>query len=1188
MRNKQHRKVGHSHERAPVNTAHNSHETSHVKGRNSQQTQGDDEVNEYLQNNVQVYKAVKRAGKIGSYDGKAGKSVNTGYSYDQDAQDETEYDDFQSKPVVQPVRRPAPVVPPFVLEDPLIQSHLSVIQEEDDMVRDSLASTTASNLTRKGPYAVLNRTGNNNSASNSPKTFNKKSLAKNATSVGASYVADSLDGDAFRNVGKLEKQASGRTNSTSRSGGQDSNEVDAEAEEIPSTARSRAATSEADSIEYGQFVKTDHYDAVMATMADDYNAWDDLDPYAPPEEQDSSIMEDSLQRSKKFNFAAQVGGIAGLQGKPPRSPRREMRNEGNSDMEQYSQYNVIPPDYSRQGQQQQQSDTSGQHSGIPRFTSRKSTPFLKAFDSDGSLSQRVDTYGEHTNDLNSPPRGVENQTHFSPGKPYVPSVRDLLAVSPDSPRRHQRSNSNGSDVPRLNFPREEAVAAPQSMLSKLEQAQQIYATNVRKNFPQQKAPPVVMQLQFPGLSHQERDHSNSPLPLSSRSNSTADRSPRGQGLRYTPPPQQIGVSAPQYNPVAQAAGPPAQQGRQVPQPLTLPTHNNMLPPQHQQQPPQHQPAAQGYSQQAAQRQQYAVQEQQQITPRSIRVTHPLTGPPPMPAQLLAQQAQAQAQGQAQAVPLQSALRRPQPAVQPAVQPMVQQPPIQYQHQQPPPQQPTAPPQRAPAAPKQESAPSGGYFAEYNANRGAPQGGYSQAAPPSQLQQQVPAQAAGRFSSLPSKMIPPAAAKVSLNPVIKPVGGLKNPRKDVNMSQTKLTELQEQKLLEEIEELNRIQLQKLQELALLEEAEKAVKVISPKNGAKKNAKEPDVVKEKEKRAFKAGAKDINPAPILTKLKAKANPPAAAVKAPAVEDWSEAAQRDLSNKAKGKNGLALAVPSGNAGNGGYGAPASPIPNIHLNLAGPNQPLPVELGAVAGGFGAGAGYLQVYKKKQEVVVRNPSNPRGRRGGGDEQDGLSANGDAQSEGRLFQNRRREGDIQQTKYAPAYEETSSLPAIPSARNAKSSGSARTDAIRQAGQGGYSEGPGQVGGYYPQDGQNPPFVHPLDGQNRRVLNSSRNNTMSAPSRLHDQQPDDDSYYSNVNGYANGYNGNGYGGAHQQNMRSQSDRSALPVPVKVSHDYAAPNQQAVPIYNMQKKVSSNKAVAAAGGGAAVGGGYSNKR
>lgn len=432
-------------------------------------------------------------------------------------------------------------------------------------------------------------------------------------------------------------------------------------------------------------------------------------------------------------------------------------------------------------------------------------------------------------------------------------------------------------------------------------------------------------------------------------------------------------------------------------------------------------------------------------------------------------------------------------------------------------------------------------------------------------------------------------------MVKPAGQ-KNVRKDGgggNMSQTRLTELQEQKLLQEIEELNRIQLQKLQELAQIEEAEKkAAKANSPKNAPKKAIKELDPVKEKEKRAFKAGAKDVNPAPIINKLKAKVVSPMV-VKAPAVEEWNEAAQRDQQYKVKGRNGQALAGPGGNvgcSGGGGYAAaPVSPIPNIHLNLAGPNQPLPVELGEVAGGFGAGAGYLRVYKKKKEDVERKTSNPRGRRGagGGDGQDGLSANGDAQSEGRLFQNRRREGELQQAKYAPAYEETISLPAIPSARNAKSSGSSRVEAIRQGA--GYQQQ--QPQGYYAApEPQSPPFVHPLDGQNRRVLNSSRNNTMSAPSRLHDPQPDDDSYYSGNNGYANVYVQNAPQSVQQQqnvpqnmhyNLRGPGDRSCLPVPVKVSHDYVPPNQQAVPIYNMQKKVSSK----AVGGG---GGGYSNNR
>ena len=411
----------------------------------------------------------------------------------------------------------------------------------------------------------------------------------------------------------------------------------------------------------------------------------------------------------------------------------------------------------------------------------------------------------------------------------------------------------------------------------------------------------------------------------------------------------------------------------------------------------------------------------------------------------------------------------------------------------------------------------------------------------------------------------------------------------------MNELQEQQLLAEIEELNRIQLQKMQELAQIEQQEKdKAAALLKAHSPKRPAKEVDPVKEKEKRAFKAGAKDINAAPVLNKMKAlKSNSPRRTPVPAAVDEWQEAILKENhANKgmvAKGK--LGLNAPAG---------PPSPVLLIdQMPLAGNEAHGAID----PTGFGAGAGYLQVYKKKQ----RSSSNPRGAGAGGRQhqhggEDGTSVNShaesnyDAQSEGRLFQNRRQQqGQAQQMQsqlqqqhqqrvQQPHYEETVSLPAIPSARITKSSGSGSARPLpvdnRKAPASVYNNdggGGGGVGNYYREErdvSNNPPFAHPMDGQNRRVASSNRSNPMSAPSRLTDKFQLEggqgvgqrvgpgQNYYEQVeqeSGYANNNN--------NMNMnRSKSDRTSLPNPVKVSHDYGLPQQSlmGVPSIQQQKK------------------------
>jgi len=1076
-----------------------------------------DDSSMYDQPDVIVYKAVKRGTNIGSYEKKSSNIPRGGRSHNnEESEDDVLHDSLEGPLRPTEKRNPVPSSPSpvYMVDDSLIHSHLSVIAEEDEMIRDSLSGTgVLSNLSRSGPAQSTH-------AQASPKVVLRKSAGKSNA-----VVADSLEGPQnLRLPPRLERQASSRTQS-SRSASRNDDGVDTEAEEVQTGRRS----SEADSIEYGQFIKTDHnYDDVIAGLGDDYNAWDDLD--REETELDNVIMEDSLRRSRNFQNDLVLAGLKHANevikselSKQPHS-RSAPRSRGGSQDD-----GRLHTDHDHESNRQNDS-------AIPRFTSRKSTSHLKAFDSDGSLSQRTDSHGAHTNDLNTPPRGGPKQEKFSPEKPYIPSVRDLLAVSPEPPRR--QDHGIASDVPRLNLARE-APPAPKSMLSRLEQAQQMYEANVKKNFPTHNAPTGQSNPSVQPAGH-EREYSLSPVPLSgrSRSNSGAERSPRRVPPVLLPTPaagaQNLGLRGPsprlQHYHEAPSPTPSQQSGygyqhAQAHAPLTqrgvagadsYPQQQQALQGQGYQ---QQQGYQQSHYQQGYQDDQQHGYEQEVSVPKSIRLPAPSAIPQPE------QRAQ-------------------QPALQPLAQPAAQRRPPQFPGQV----QNEAPVRQQPAAPKQAA---GGYFAAYTDSQ-QQQGRAGAAQQPLQAAPAALAPVAGRFSNLPLKLIPAAVARAPVKAA--PVAAVsKNANgRPKDMSQTKLTELQEQKLLEEIEELNRIQLQKLQELAQIEQNEKNAAAAAAAAAARSNSprkRVADPVRDKEKRAFKAGAKDVNPTPVLVKLKSKPSAGAARGVGPVgVDEWGEAVQRDqprAGSNVRGRNGLALNVPgNGNAVNN------SPSPVPIQPLLAPPTGVDIHGGLNPGGFAAGAGYLQVYKKKQEVGQRGNSNPRGRRGNGE--DNISANGDAQSEGRLF-NRRQNAAPQHAQ--AQYEETASLPAIPSTRNVKSSGSARVGGQQRQGQ-----GQGQGGGYYEGESEaplSPQFVHPLDGQNRRVLSASRNNTVSAPSRLLDEQQGG-GYSSNMNGNANG---NGYGRA--------PDRNALPELVKVSHDYGMPSQLPVPMYNMQKKVAPMK-------------------
>eukprot|EP01032_Pedospumella_encystans_P021327 gene21327-24197_t len=903
------------------------------------------------QADVTVYKAVKRGTNIGSYERKSNHVPRGGrQSYSaNELEDDVLQDSLERLPKQALDKRVAPVIsapsPVYNIDPSLVHSHLSVIDEGDEMVRDSLSSTAAFKFTPRGPH---NDNNNQTNITLSPRTAarsNNKST--NKTNNSTAVVMDSLDNPpSLRFPPRVERQTSSRTHSgNSRN---DNDTVDTEAEEVHTGRRS----SEADSIEYGQFIKTDHYDDVIASLGDDYNAWDDFDQ---DQVKDDVIMEDSLRRSRNFQNNLVLAGI----------------NNANQVIRQQLQRQPQPP------AQPHHVDEST----IPRFTSRKSSGHLKAFDSDGALSHPIDSdRREPVKDVKTPTRGAPKQDAFSPEKPYIPSVRDLLAVSPEPADRKDRGIAH-TDASSSNAARGAANAggAPKSMLSRLEQAQQMYEANVKKNFPitasgvpatSAAQPASVLKesllnahlpLRLPPQAVRDtsdpRDYSLSPVPLSGRSrtdsySSNAERSPRRAPVLLVPSSHQANSSG--------LRGPsprlPSYPGSDSPTPSQQSNQGSY---QHQQQYQQQQQQQGGYGAQHAQlsqrgppsardspyQQGYESDQPQVVVPKSIRLVQPVLSEP--------QYKQSQ-------IPAPSSMQVPQPSfAQPGAQRRPPQFPGQVQPQ----------PQQAPPQPKQAA---GGYFAAYadsqqTQNRGNPTQQQSVLAPaPAALAPVV----ANRFSNLPSKLIPAAVAR----PVVKPApvavnkninnNNLNNNARPKDISQTKMTELQEQKLLQEIEDLNRVRLQKLQELARIEQIEKAAAAAAQQaNSPRVQKTVPDPVREKEKRAFKAGAKDVNPTPAVVKMKNKAGAGGGRQQPVGLDEWSGAAQHDQAqSNMPARNGYLNQAPAN-----------APSPTPIQPLLAPPTGAEVHGGLNPGGFAAGAGYLQVYKKKQEVGLRGNSNPRG-----------------------------------------------------------------------------------------------------------------------------------------------------------------------------------------------------------------------
>jgi len=355
----------------------------------------------------------------------------------------------------------------------------------------------------------------------------------------------------------------------------------------------------------------------------------------------------------------------------------------------------------------------------------------------------------------------------------------------------------------------------------------------------------------------------------------------------------------------------------------------------------------------------------------------------------------------------------------------------------------------------------------------------------------------------------------------------NCNKKAPLEQTRISEQEERQLLAELEKLNRIHVQKQQDLRNLNnlnskhqlpnEAQpikgqnqnypinkngqkKVVATEIPKkqnmvihNNAKKasnemvsdrskpssnhevvvnkkggmNHKEKDIVKEKEKMAFKAGAKDVRPAPS--------------------NDGNNAKHRRKGDKS----------PSNVIINNKKKDP--PVQPMHNNLMLPEEPPPhppanQSLYSIPNPNPSPAvgGYLQGYQKKGKVkgsVSRRDSHA------GDDDGSYSGVASA------YSNKNRDAYSDQGMVAAARQETSSLPAILSAR------------INQRRSVLVSEGAAPLSSYvddgasYDSSHSNGTSDHPVEVQSRRVdtrfgKGSRHTSTMSAPPRLRDDSTND--------------------------------------------------------------------------------------
>jgi hypothetical protein len=1007
---------------------------------------------------VAVYTAVKRAGKLGTFDGNKNANTNSSNYGDNTWSDIHKNSGQQLSSASSYNNPPAVTTKAFALEDPLLSSHLSAIAEEDEITRDSLSSTAFSAAARLSGRTAAPKAG---SASNSPYINRKKGP------LCSSLVADSLDGSPARVGMRLEKPTSCRTVNSNNN-----TDVDTEAEEIPGTART-IGNSEADSVEYGQFVKMDRFEDIIAGLGDDFNCWDCVQ--APPEivdcDQHDMAPKSTLHRSGRLDDILNQSALAEAE-LQHQQQRRSAGTDKKGDL------------HGGLGEKTQS------NSALSMLSSRRATVHLKAYDSDGCMSQRVDCYGELSPTLDSPVRGAPQQKHGNPDKPAVPSVKDLLAVSPMQPRGQplrngfvgpeegaygHYDNDENNYVP-VQATRQEAP--PPSMMSKLEQAQLAYGNSAQRNFPALRPQQPQLILQRPGHSRASSglacsSDDRSPPPLSSRNTSGKESTPGGLRL-VAPSALQSESDAPTP---ASAIQTPMSAGIVFP---AAPEHPHAIP-------------RQGYFKQA----------QDQAIERN-RVQRQLSGGPRPPvSQIPVKNGETPRRIRlAQASEQSESFREvPQPAQQQQAPPPQQAQPEQRRGQQ----QSSASPQ---------VAGGGGYAAQYaNQQQAAPAQPQLQAAPSSGMM--------GRFSNLPSKLIPQflsgnkspvvPAAPATLAAVKPAVRGKQPPA--AALSQTKLTEQEERRLLQEIEELNKIQLQKMQELAAAEERENELAAAAAAKAAqqRKPSKEADPVKEREKRAFKAGAKDMNPVPPLERIKSKV--PSSG----ALNEWHDALKKDgveVVRGVKSKNNLLAAGAGGGAKAEMQAQNALPAVDIHRNVLG-KLPAAVTVadlsGQATGAVGLGnGGYLQVYAKKQDVK-RVGSNPRGnRQGGGDDGSTASALPDAQSEGgRLFQQRRPQGGQagQNAQYTPRIEESASLPAIAHPKygqlqrvgsgkqanvGARGGGYAANIDSQQAAYGQEQYAGSQADVYKGQGGGQ--YQHPLDVQSRRVSSANRGNTMSAPSR----------------------------------------------------------------------------------------------
>ena len=229
--------------------------------------------------------------------------------------------------------------------------------------------------------------------------------------------------------------------------------------------------------------------------------------------------------------------------------------------------------------------------------------------------------------------------------------------------------------------------------------------------------------------------------------------------------------------------------------------------------------------------------------------------------------------------------------------------------------------------------------------------------------------------------------------------------------------------------------------------------------KKPSKEKDPVKEKEKLAFKWGARDVKP-------KSKS-----------------AGEAEGAKHSKPKQSGLRPPQQLNAPHNALLAGQPPLQPMHNNLMAPQQSpisqqplLQPEIGFAVRAGGGGGGYLKGFQSKHSVKKKGHG-PRDR----DDYDDESYSGVASAYSKASK-----GDSYSDNGMSRNNETSSLPALLSSRH-------NQQMLRN------DDRLGDLDKY------DSPAIHPLAGQNRRVDQrfgggNSRNSTMSAPPRLREDAP----------------------------------------------------------------------------------------